>query len=152
MNHQYNKFISFFYIFVYTIFLIFGYSLLTDIINNKSLRLINFVDNSPNFIFKRLLQLSLITLLVSSMTFLNPNINLYIFSFILNVVVIIGYKFYFYKNDFLTFLIHIIMALPIFLFPFYNVITGIINYYYSLLLIIVLIIYKIYLFDYIYII
>ena len=86
------------------------------------------------------------------MTFLNPNINLYIFSFILNVVVIIGYKFYFYKNDFLTFLIHIIMALPIFLFPFYNVITGIINYYYSLLLIIVLTIYKVYLFDYIYII
>ena len=82
------KSIFYFYIFIYTIFLIFGYSFLNNIINNKTIQIINFDDNSSNFILKRCLQLSFITLLFSSITFLNPNINLYIISFILNVLVI----------------------------------------------------------------
>ena len=93
------KSLFYFYIFIYTIFLIFGYSFVNDIINNKTIQIINFDDNSSNFILKRCLQLSFITLLFSSITFLNPNINLYIISFILNVLVIIGYRLYFYKND-----------------------------------------------------
>jgi hypothetical protein len=75
---------------------------------------------------------------------------LYIISFILNALVIIGYRLYFYKNDLLTYVIHIIMAIPIFLLPFYSIILGIIDYYYILLLIIFLLIYKLYLFDYVY--
>jgi hypothetical protein len=144
------KSIFYFYIFIYTIFLIFGYSFLNDIINNKTIQIVNFDDNSSNFIVKRCLQLSFITLLLSSVTFLNPNINLYVVSFILNVLVIIGYRLYFYKNDLLTYVTHIIMAIPIFLLPLYSIILGVIDYYYILLLIIFLLIYKLYLFDYVY--
>jgi len=144
------KSLFYFYIFIYTIFLIFGYSFLNNIINNKTIQLVNFDDNSSNFILKRCLQLSFITLLFSSITFLNPNINLYIISFILNALVIIGYRAYFSKNDLLTYVIHIIMAIPIFLLPFYSIILGVIDYYYILLLIIFLLIYKLYLFDYVY--
>ena len=144
------KSIFYFYIFIYTIFLIFGYSFLNDIINNKTIQIVNFDDNSSNFIVKRCLHLSFITLLFSSITFLNPNINLYVISFILNVLVIIGYRLYFYKNDLLTYFTHIIMAIPIFLLPLYSIILGVIDYYYILLLIIFLLIYKLYLFDYVY--
>jgi hypothetical protein len=152
MKQKYNKFIYlfYFYIFIYIIFFIFNYSLLNDIINNKTIQIINFNENTPNFILKRFLQLSLITLIFSSIIFLNLNINLYIISFILNIIVIVGYRLYFYQNDLLTYFIHIIMAIPIFLLPFYTFFSGIINYYYILLLIIFLLIYKLYLFDYVY--
>ena len=63
------KSLFYFYIFIYTIFLIFGYSFLNDIINNETIQLVNFDDNSSNFIVKRCLQLSFITLLFSSITF-----------------------------------------------------------------------------------
>ena len=136
--------IFYFYILIYLIFLIFGYSSLSDI------KIINFDKNSPNFILKRILQLSLITLLISSITFLILNINLYIISFILNIVVIIGYWLYFAKNNLLTYFIHIIMAIPIFLLPFYISFSGVINYNYILILIIFLLFYKLYLFNYVY--
>lgn len=42
------------------------------------------------------------------------------------------------------------MAIPIFLLPLYSIILGVIDYYYILLLIIFLLIYKLYLFDYVY--
>ena len=144
------KSLFYFYIFIYIIFLIFDYSFLNNIINNKTIKIINFHANSSNFILKRCLQLSFITLLFSSITFLNPNINLYVISVILNVLVIIGYRLYFYKNNLLTYFIHIIMAIPIFLLPFYTIILGVIDYYYILLLIIFLLIYRLYLFDYVY--
>ena len=142
--------IFYFYILIYLIFLIFGYSLLSDIINNKTIKIINFDNNTPNFILKRILQLSLITLLISSITFLILNINLYIISFILNIVVIISYWLYFAKNDLLTYFIHIIMAIPIFLLPFYISFSGVINYNYILILIIFLLFYKLYLFNDVY--
>jgi len=142
--------IFYYYIIIYLIFLIFGYSLLSDIINNKTIKIINFDNNTPNFILKRILQLSLITLLFSSITFLSLNINLYIISFILNIVVIIGYWLYFAKNNLLTYFIHIIMAIPIFLLPFYISFYGVINYDYILILIVFLLFYKLYLFNYVY--
>lgn len=142
--------IFYYYIIIYLIFLIFGYSLLSDIINNKTIKIINFDNNTPNFILKRILQLSLITLLFSSITFLSLNINLYIISFILNIVVIIGYWLYFAKNNLLTYFIHIIMAIPIFLLPFCISFYGVINYDYILILIIFLLFYKLYLFNYVY--
>jgi hypothetical protein len=142
--------IFYYYIIIYLIFLIFGYSLLSDIINNKTIKIINFDNNTPNFILKRILQLSLITLLFSSITFLSLNINLYIISFILNIVVIIGYWLYFAKNNLLTYFIHIIMAIPIFILPFYISFNGVINYDYILILIIFLLFYKLYLFNYVY--
>jgi hypothetical protein len=142
--------IFYYYIIIYLIFLIFGYSLLSDIINNKTIKIINFDNNTPNFILKRILQLSLITLLFSSITFLSLNINLYIISFILNIVVIIGYWLYFAKNNLLTYFIHIIMSIPIFILPFYISFNGVINYDYILILIIFLLFYKLYLFNYVY--
>jgi hypothetical protein len=152
MKHPDNKFIHlfYFYIFIYTILLIFGYSSLSNVINNKTIQIVNFKENTPNFILKRFLQLSLITLLFSSITVLNLNINTYIISVILNIVVIIGYGIYFDKNDFITYFIHIIMAIPIFLLPFYTFFSGIIYYYYILLFIVFLLIYKLHLFDYAY--
>ena len=152
MKHPHNKFINlfYFYIFIYTILLIFGYSSLSNVINNKTIQIVNFKENTPNFILKRFLQLSLITLLFSSITVLNLNINTYIISVILNIVVIIGYRIYFDKNDFITYFIHIIMAIPIFLLPFYTFFSGTIYYYYILIFIVFLLIYKLHLFDYAY--
>ena len=73
MKHPHNKFINlfYFYIFIYTILLIFGYSSLSNVINNKTIQIVNFKENTPNFILKRFLQLSLITLLFSSITVLH---------------------------------------------------------------------------------
>ena len=145
-----HKFITFFifYFLIYIIFLIFGYSSLSNIINNEKIKIISFDENNPSFILKRFLQLSLITLIFSSITFLTLNINLYIISFILNIVIIIGYKLYF--DDLLTYFIHIIIAIPIFVLPFYTVFVDIINYYILLLLVIFLLVYKFYLFEYVY--
>lgn len=154
MKQPYNKFINifYFYIFVYIIFFIFGYSSLSNLINNKTIQIINFNENTPNYVVKRFVKLSLVALLFSAITFLTINVNLYIISLILHIVVILGYRLYLFdENDVLTYIIHIIMAIPIFLLPFYTFFSGSIDYYYILLLIIFLLIYKLYLFDYIYI-
>ena len=136
MKQPYNKFINifYFYIFVYIIFFIFGYSSLSDLINNKTLQIINFNENTPNYVVKRFVKLSLVALLFSAITFLTINVNLYIISLILHIVVILGYRLYLFdENDVLTYIIHIIMAIPIFLLPFYTffqVVLIIIIFYY----------------------
>ena len=151
MNQLYN-FTNFyyFYIAIYTIFLICRYSVFSDIIYNKPIKIISFNIDNPNFIVKRILQLSLITLLFSSITFLFININLYIISLILHIVVIIGYGVYFSKKNIVTYIIHIILAFPIFILPFYTDFSGDVNYIYILLLLIFLLFYKLYLFTYVY--
>jgi hypothetical protein len=50
----------------------------------------------------------------------------------------------------LTYFIHIIMAIPIFLLPFCISFYSVINYDYILILIIFLLFYKLYLFNYVY--
>ena len=144
----YNFF--YFYSFIYILFLIGGYSLFNNIIHHKPIQYIQFNKNSPHFILKRLLQLSFITLLFSSIACLTQNINVYIISCILNIVSIIGYRIYFYKQDGLTYLIHIIMAIPIFLLPFYRSVIGTIHYFFIAFVILCLFMYKLYLFDYVY--
>ena len=85
------------YLLVYLIYTIFGYDILTRLINNKPIKIINLDPNHKCFLFRRLLQLSLITILVSAITYnfiSNLNINLYSIALLLNLVVII---FYFIK-------------------------------------------------------
>jgi hypothetical protein len=147
-----NTFItlSYFYISIYSVFLIFGYSVLSDIINNKKIKIVSFDNNKPTFILKRFLALSLMTILFSSITFSSLNVNLYIISLLLHIVSIIGYRIYFTINDLLTYFIHILLAIPIFALPYFITFYGVISYNYILLLLVFLLFYKMCLFDYVY--
>lgn len=141
----------FMYIFIYITYTIFGYNSVTKLLKGEKLNIINNNSKSSSFFIKRLLQLSLITLLVSSLIFINSDINLYVIVVALNVIVLIGYLIKFYPvKDPLTYLFHLIWALPIFLIPFFNKLQGNFNILYLLLILIFVFLYNNYLADYVY--
>lgn len=146
--------LCFLYLFIYLIYAIFGYDILTRIINDKPKKIINLNPNHKCFCCRRLLQLSLITILVSALTLnynSNLNINLYSIALLLNLVVIIFYLIKWYPfDDNLTFYSHVLWALPIFLLPFFCKFNGDFDIKYILITISLLITYKILFENYVY--
>lgn len=135
------------YIFVYILYLIFGYEFITKIINGKNINVIN-----GNIAPKRILQLSLITLLVNALFFnTGCDITLFIVALLLNIIVCVGYFIKFYPlKDPLTWVFHILWAIPIFFAPMFCKITGTFNVEILLNVITLLLLYKFILEDYVY--
>ena len=138
------------YILILSIYLICGYNFCSNLFNNEPIAFISFKDDSTYFI-KRCIQLSLITLLISIICFITLDINIYILALLLNIVVVIFYYITFNPiTDKLTYLFHILWAIPIFVLPLFCKFRGVINYNYILIIIILLILYKIFLCNYVY--
>jgi len=135
------------YIIVYILYLIFGYEFITKIINGKCINVIN-----GNIAPKRILQLSLITLLVNALFFNSGfDITLFVVALLLNIIVCVGYFIKFYPlKDPLTWLFHIIWAIPICFAPMFCKITGTFNGEILLIVIILLLLYKFMLEEYVY--
>ena len=146
MNVNYLIFYLIFYFVLYLSYLLFGYNFLSRLITNKPIELISFDTSSGNFVIKRLLQLSLITLLVSGYILANVNnldINLYFLGLILNLTVIIfNYIKWYPFNDSLTYYFHILWSIPIFIIPLFCNFTGTYNIFYTILYVILLLLYK----------
>lgn len=142
------------YLFIYLIYAIFGYDIITRIINNKPTKIINFKVNHKCFCCRRLLQLSLITILVSAITlnyYSNLDINIYLIALLLNLVVIIFYLIKWYPfEDNLTFYSHVFWAIPIFLLPFFCKFNGNFDIKYILIIISLLLVYKMLFENYVY--
>ena len=120
---------------------------MTRLLNDNSAKMIN-----KSIILKRILQLSLITLLLTAFMF-NDNINstTYIIVLLSNLIVCIGYYVKFYPvEDLLTWIFHIIWALPVLFVPFFCKINEPINYHVIAIFITLLIMYKLILEDYVY--
>ena len=139
------------YLIIYTIYLLLGYNFLTRIYKSKQ---IDFINNSPNsysYFPKRFLQLSLITLIVCSICFWSKDINWYCVSLLLSLVVIIFYYILFNPiKDWTTYIFHIIWALPIFFLPLFCEFNGKFDYRYLIISVILLLLYKILLSNYVY--
>ena len=135
------------YIIVYILYLTFGYEFITKIINNKNINVIN-----CNIAPKRFLQLSLITLLVNALFFnTGCDITLFIVALLLNIIVCVGYFIKFYPlKDPLTWVFHILWAIPIFFAPMFCKITGTFNVEILLIVITLLLLYKFILEEYVY--
>jgi hypothetical protein len=135
------------YIIVYIVYLLFGYECVTKLINGKSIKFIN-----DNIGLKRLLQLSLITLLINALCFnCECDITLYVIAILLNIIVCVGYFIKFYPlTDPLTWIFHILWAVPIFIAPLFCKITGELNKDVILIVTCLLILYKFILEDYVY--
>ena len=135
------------YIVVYICYLLFGYEFITKIINGKRINFIN-----EKIITKRILQLSLITLLINSLFFSNGcDLTLYLIALLLNIIVCCGYFIKFYPlTDPLTWLFHILWALPIIFTPMFCKITGTFNREMFLVVIVILLLYKFILEEYVY--
>lgn len=135
------------YIVVYICYLCFGYECITKIINGKSIKFIN-----SDIIIKRVLQLSLITLLISALFFNSGfDLTLYLVALLLNIIVCIGYFIKFYPlTDPLTWLFHILWAIPIFFAPLFCKISGKFNGEVFVVVINLLLLYKFILEDYVY--
>ena len=139
------------YLIIYTIYIILGYNFLTRIYKNKQIDFINNLPNSYSYFIKRFLQLSLITLLIYSICFYTKDINWYCISLLLSFVVIIFYYILFNPiTDWLTYIFHIIWALPIFFLPFFCKFNGTFDCRYLIITIILLLLYKILLSNYVY--
>lgn len=135
------------YIIVYILYLTFGYEFITKIINGKNINVIN-----GNIAPKRILQLSLITLLINAL-FLNSgfDITLFVVALLLNIIVCVGYFIKFYPlTDPLTWFFHIFWAIPIIFAPMFCKITGTFNGEILLIVITLLLLYKFILEDYVY--
>ena len=143
-----------FYFVLYLIYLLFGYNCLSRLIANKPIEVISFNHSSRSFVVKRLLQLSLITLLVSGYILANMNnldINLYCLGVILNLTVIIFYNIKWYPfQDNLTYYFHIVWAIPIFIIHLFCKFTGSYNIFYTILYVTLLLVYKYALEKYVY--
>lgn len=135
------------YIVVYICYLCFGYECITKIINGKSIKFIN-----SDIIIKRVLQLSLITLLISALFFNSGfDLTLYLVALLLNIIVCIGYFVKFYPlTDPLTWFFHILWAIPIFFAPLFCKISGKFNGEVFVVVINLLLLYKFILEDYVY--
>ena len=135
------------YLVIYTIYVIFGYDLITNLIESKTIKTIN-----GNNCVKRILQLSLITLLCNALLMNNNSIDITLFLIValLNVVVSVGYFLKFYPKDNLTGIFHVILALPILFLPCYCRLNGNINWYIVLCCVIILLLYKLLLEKYVY--
>ena len=135
------------YIVIYICYLQFGYEFITKIINGKHINFIN-----ENIATKRILQLSLITLLINSLFFNSGfDITLYLIALLLNIIVCCGYFIKFYPlTDPLTWLFHILWAIPIIFAPMFCKITGIFNGEVFLIVITLLLLYKFILEEYVY--
>ena len=135
------------YIVVYICYLCFGYEFITKIINGKSIKFIN-----SDIIIKRVLQLSLITLLINALFFNSGcDLTLYLVALLLNIIVCVGYFIKFYPlTDPLTWLFHILWAIPIFFAPLFCKISGKFNGEVFVVVIILLLLYKFILEDYVY--
>lgn len=138
---------NYIYLIIYFIYFLFGYSVVTKFIKGEEPKYI-WTEN----IFKRILALSLITLLINSLYYNDTeNITLYYIAFILNIIVCVGYYIKFYPlSDPLTFIFHIVWAIPIFIAPLFYKITGEINLTVILILIALLLVYKFTLEDFVY--
>lgn len=135
------------YLIIYFIYLFFGYDFITRMLHGDNIKNIN-----KSIIFKRILQLSLITLGLTAYMF-NDNINstTYIIVLLSNLIVCIGYYVKFYPvKDLLTWIFHIIWALPILFVPFFCNINQPINYHVIAIFITLLIMYKFILENYVY--
>jgi hypothetical protein len=138
------------YILILSIYLICGYNCCSNLFNNEPIAFISFKDDNTYFI-KRCIQLSLITLLISIICFITLDINIYILALLLNIVVVIFYYITFNPiTDKLTYFFHILWAIPIFILPLFCKFNGVINYNYILITIILLILYKKFLCNYVY--
>lgn len=138
---------NYLYVIVYIIYLLFGYSVATKLIDGETPRLLCKVN-----IFKRLLALSMITLLVNA-AFYNDsgNITLYAVAVLLNVIVCVGYYIKFYPiTDPLTWFFHIVWAIPIFMAPMFYQFKGEIDWTVIIVLILLLLVYKFTLEKYVY--
>lgn len=135
------------YIIIYILYLLFGYEFITKIINGKNINVIN-----GNIALKRILQLSLITLLINALFFNSEfDITVFIIALLLNIIVCIGYFIKFYPlTDPLTWLFHIFWAIPIIFAPLFCRITGTFNGEILLIVITLLILYKFILEEYVY--
>lgn len=138
---------NYLYVIVYIIYLLFGYSAATKFINGEEPKYV-WTEN----IFKRILALSMITLLINSFYYNDTeNITLYYTALILNIILCIGYYIKFYPlADPLTFIFHIVWAIPIFIAPLFYKITGEINWTVIFILIALLLVYKFTLEDFVY--
>ena len=135
------------YIFIYICYLLFGYEFITKIINGKNINVIN-----GNIALKRILQLSLITLLINALFFNSGfDITIFVVALLLNIIVCVGYFIKFYPlTDPLTWLFHILWAIPIIFTPMFCKITGTFNGEILLIVIMLLLLYKIVLEEYVY--
>lgn len=139
------------YIIIYTIYTIFHYSICTDLLNGNNIKYINFNSNSKNFICRRILQLSLITLLISAIACKCKNINCCIVAILLNIIVVIFYiiKWYPFKDK-STYFFHVLWAIPIIILPLFLKLNGKFNINYIIITIILLLLYKIFIENYVY--
>ena len=137
------------YIIIYVIYIIFGYEFITKLLNNK--QPINGLLNR-NILIKRFLQLSLITLLINALFFNNGfDITLFVIALLLNIIVCVGYYIKFYPiSDPITWLFHILWALPIVFAPFFCKLTGNLNGEILIIVLSLLILYKFILEEYVY--
>ena len=137
------------YIFVYILYVSFGYDCITKLINN---RVPKTIFSEHDILTKRLLQLSLITLLISALFFNSDfDTTIFIIALLLNIIVCVGYFIKFYPlKDPLTWIFHILWAIPIFIVPFFCKLNGHLNVEILLIIISILILYKFILEDYVY--
>lgn len=137
------------YIFVYILYVSFGYDCITKLINNRAPKTI---FSEHDILTKRLLQLSLITLLISALFFNSDfDTTLFIIALLLNIIVCVGYFIKFYPlKDPLTWIFHILWAIPIFIVPFFCKLNGHLNVEILLIIISLLILYKFILEEYVY--
>lgn len=135
------------YLFVYLLYLLFGYDCVSKLINNENPKIIN-----NDICLKRFLQLSLITLLINALFFnTGLNITLFIVALLLNIIVCVGYFIKFYPiKDPLTLWFHVLWAIPIFFVPMFCTFNGKFNEYILVLVITLLILYKFILEEYVY--
>ena len=144
-----NK-LSIIYFIVYSVYIVYGYNVVSKILNDKAIVTRNF-----EHIFRRVLTLSLITLLLNGIFFLNDRIDVdltwYLVILLLNVVVCVGYFIKFYPvSDPLTWIFHIIWSIPVFVAPLYLKFKGDIDFKIIAIVILVLLTYKLMLENYVY--
>jgi hypothetical protein len=106
-----------FYIFLYFIYVIFGYNITTKLINNEPFEYINFDRKSSAYFSKRLLKLSQNSLLISSHFFSYPSISLYISLVMIHSVICIGYYIKWGVDDIICYSMHVLAAIPPLVYP-----------------------------------
>ena len=119
------KILVFIYIYLYLIYTLCGYNVLTKLRIRKIPDYINFDVKSSAFVLRRLCKLSNNSLLLSAYFVELPTISLYISATLVHIVIFISYLVKWgYKDDPLCYISHVVSGVPIIIYPcFYPLIN-----------------------------